>query len=633
MLDGLPGWATSLFAGAALVVVLDLLRVMLPSLSFVYAVIGNSDAGDFTGFAVALFVAAALLARACGINAQWSVPITAVGAGLARLAVVATNGGQEQLLVSSIGVVLAIGLIGALAGSDIDPRDASRGLALGFVYHSTVNAILRSQDSLWYGGAIAWLLALVLVGALALGWRGTMPSYTRPTIRTATPWLIIGPVIALNGIVAATAGSLRAAWGEGAAATGALLVTSHALGYVLGRGITGTFLRDSMGVITLSVASLTAVIILGGTPTLAALATVLVAVLTTLSLVVAGESRDDVLASRGRRSGAVAGGTLLFLVIGLGYYVGYETDLGFPQAIVPASAAVLIGLVLFRQEPRAETSGPMTAEDVATIAFAPFVALFVLMASTLSVPAPRASSTLDDLRVMTYNVRMGFDVEGRFNTEQLAAVIRSQNADIVVLNEVDRGWLLTGGHDTLELLSNSLQMDHVFAPAADAIWGNAVLSRFPLTAPQITELPLDVGVMRRSALSVTVDLGGGEQVGVIATHLSAMDSETVDRQLQAELLVKLGREFELRGIPVIIAGDLNAVPGADELQALLSFVDAVAVASDGRMNLATYPSQAPSIQIDHILVSNGFTARDLVIPQTTASDHLGVAVTIGRATN
>ncbi len=629
LLADLPDWATMVLAGTALLLLLDFLRAMLPSLVFVYAEIGTDDAGDFTGFALVVFVTAALVARSAGINASVSAPAAALATAAARIALVAVGGSDAQLLLSSFGVVAAAGLLGAIAAADVSSRLAARGLALGFVVHTTLNAILRSQDALWFGGTISWFVTGVTVLALAIGWRGTLPSAAGPLVRTATPWLIVGPILALHGILAGTAAPLRAAWGEAAAWTGAVFVLAHAVGYVLGRAIVGSFLRDSAGAIVLAFAALTAAISLGASPGIVATSTLLVATLSTMALVVAGESRDDVLASRGRRSGAVGGGMLLFVLLGLGYYVGYDTELGFPQGLVPASAAVLVGLVLFRQEARADEDPGMTAEDVATIGFAPFVALFVLMASTLSVPPARTSASLDDVRVMAYTVRMGFDVEGRFSAERLAAAIRAEDPDVVVLNEVDRGWAITGGHDLLEILANSLRMEHVFAPAADAIWGNAILSRHPILDPEVVELPLpDPAVMRRSALTATIDLGGGERLGVVATHLSAEEDESSARLAQAELLAELAREFELFTIPVVIAGDLNAEPGDPELEPLADFVDAVASAAGGPV--ATFPSQAPTRHIDHVLVSPGFIGTDASIVRTTASDHLPVAVTVRR---
>ncbi len=623
-----PQWATPLLTGAALVLLLDMLRVLLPSIAFVYGNLGSTPAGEMAVIAVVVFGGAALASRAAGINATISIPLTAGAVGVARLALAATSGGRPQMLVASVGFVAAVAFLGALAASDIPARAASRGLALGFVAQATISAILFSQDSLWYGGAISWLLAVVTVFAVGVGLNEVRPTRARPDLRTTTPWLLLGPLVAVHGIFALSPGGLRVGLAEDVAFTGAGLVLAHAVGLVLGRIVVGSFLRESMGIVVLAGAAFTAIAVLGTTPGPVAIATIDVAVMVPLALVIAGEASDDVLASRGRRGGAPGLGMLLYLIVALGYYVSYEVSLGLPRGVFPAGAIILVGVVLRLTEPRPDADPPMSLEDVAGLAFAPFLALVVLAAATTSVPPPRAAAGFDEVRVMTYNVRMGFDVDGRFRAEDLANVIRRERPDIVVLNEVDRGWALTGGHDVLAIMAQQLRMHAVFGPAADPIWGNAVLSRFPMTEVEVAPLPTEDTAMERSALSVTVDLGAGETLGVIATHLSHRDDESDIRDEQVAIIAEMAAEQLLQEIPVAILGDLNATPGADELEGLANFVDAVALAAPDGADLGTFPSGAPTEQIDHVLISRGFSATDLSIPATTLSDHRGVAVTL-----
>ena len=51
------------------------------------------------------------------------------------------------------------------------------------------------------------------------------------------------------------------------------------------------------------------------------------------------------------------------------------------------------------------------------------------------------------LRVMTWNIRHGEGLDGRVDLERIAAVIRASGADLVGLQEVDRGVRRTGGVD------------------------------------------------------------------------------------------------------------------------------------------------------------------------------------------
>src|SRR5690625_7774581 len=90
---------------------------------------------------------------------------------------------------------------------------------------------------------------------------------------------------------------------------------------------------------------------------------------------------------------------------------------------------------------------------------------------------------------MTYNIRMGYSFDGRFNPQTLADDINGSGADIVALNEVDRGWFLNGGHDALAMLSAKTGMPYVWAPSAGTLWGDAILSRAPVTAANSSLLP------------------------------------------------------------------------------------------------------------------------------------------------
>jgi hypothetical protein len=80
---------------------------------------------------------------------------------------------------------------------------------------------------------------------------------------------------------------------------------------------------------------------------------------------------------------------------------------------------------------------------------------------------------------------MGFGLDGTYRPAEAARAIAAQRPDVVVLSEVDRAWLLNGGHDDLQVLARKLGMRFVFGPAADAVWGDAVLTNLPVGAIEI----------------------------------------------------------------------------------------------------------------------------------------------------
>ena len=82
---------------------------------------------------------------------------------------------------------------------------------------------------------------------------------------------------------------------------------------------------------------------------------------------------------------------------------------------------------------------------------------------------------------------------------------------------------------------------------------------------------------------------------------------------------------ELRGDqPTILIGDLNAEPGAAELQPLLARLrDAW---DPGAGPGLTFPADTPVKRIDYVLVSRHFDVHTTRVPVSVASDHRPVVV-------
>jgi endonuclease/exonuclease/phosphatase (EEP) superfamily protein YafD len=73
---------------------------------------------------------------------------------------------------------------------------------------------------------------------------------------------------------------------------------------------------------------------------------------------------------------------------------------------------------------------------------------------------------------------------------------------------------------------------------------------------------------------------------------------------------------------------MNATPDSDAMQ-ILSGAGLVNVATEiGTPPINTSPAENPRRQIDYIWASPDLEFSDLDIPQTTASDHLPLVVTI-----
>jgi len=100
------------------------------------------------------------------------------------------------------------------------------------------------------------------------------------------------------------------------------------------------------------------------------------------------------------------------------------------------------------------------------------------------------------LCVMTYNIRWGRGVDGVFSLERIAEVIATSGADLVGLQEVERGSPRSRFRDTPDVLAASLGM-HVAYGANLRLgpwqFGNALLSRHPILSWRNVYLPLRAG--------------------------------------------------------------------------------------------------------------------------------------------
>jgi len=210
--------------------------------------------------------------------------------------------------------------------------------------------------------------------------------------------------------------------------------------------------------------------------------------------------------------------------------------------------------------------------------------------------------------------------------EALAEVIEQGDADIVALQEVSRGWVINTSLDMLTWLSRRLDMPYLSGPTADPLWGNAILSRYPILEHGQAELPRGGVALRRGYLWARVDVGDGETLLMIATHLHHVEADSQVRQPQVAAIV----DFWAGRDRTVILGDMNAEPDAPEVAMYRDAGLRDAFAEAGSGDGFTWRSDHPSVRIDYVWVSPDLQVSDVAILPSTASDHLPVAVTVGR---
>ncbi|MFF5179006.1 endonuclease/exonuclease/phosphatase family protein [Micromonospora sp. NPDC000316] len=634
------------------ILLIDVLRVWLPGIITIFGQAASTPAELMGAFALGWFVLAAAapaLVRRVGAR-----PVTVAAAVLlaaARLALTATPGGRVQLWLATAGLLAGLVWLAGAAGGIDRPVP---GLALGLAVNAALHGLLDTYDLAWRSDWMAWLLSAVAVGAFLLA---TAARSAPPGPGGARSWLLAGPVLLLAGMVAlapalaqagmsylmtggdvagspfvglaplpvavavfllaALAGPPNRRWGR---ALGPVALLAGAVLFALDHG------DLLVAAILLTAVGLGACLALTDRPASADAAS---GSATAVGVGVGEADTVDARRAAARRGYAAAGGMLVFVLAAVAYYSAY--DLGYPNGAVPVVVAGLVAAVALTARPVAglptrPSAGrrpagspsplPTTAAVTALALLAPVFADEVGVSTNRNGPP-------EQIRVVAYNIRMGFGLDGRFDLPALAAAIDRQQPDVVLLSEVDRGWLLNGGHDTLDLLADRLDMPYVFGPAADAVWGDAVLSRWPTEDARTLRLP-DVGAPTGAqALAVTVNFSDGVRCAVVSTHLQPPPGG--GPVVQARSVVDFATEYA-DGLPLVVGGDLNTEPG-DEAFGQFTAAGLVDALAAGRP-LATSPADDPRQQIDHVFVSPGLIPSDPVAPPGTASDHLPVAVTL-----
>lgn len=254
--------------------------------------------------------------------------------------------------------------------------------------------------------------------------------------------------------------------------------------------------------------------------------------------------------------------------------------------------------------------------------------------SAAAVPAAGASDT--SYTVVSFNIRAGTDLGGAPSLDRVAAFLDSLGADVVLLQEVDRETDRSGGIDQLAELRRMTGMHGVFARAIDfdgGEYGIGLLSRWPIAdhvvVPLTAELPPGLehaAYEPRVLLHARLASPWGE-LSVLNTHLSHEAFGTYRRQELVGLLADLHRRAGPADM-AIVGGDLNAVPGTDEIEAVsLALADAWTLCGTG--DGETFPSDAPVRRIDYVFL-RGLGCAVARVPATTMSDHRPLVVEVVR---
>jgi endonuclease/exonuclease/phosphatase family metal-dependent hydrolase len=236
------------------------------------------------------------------------------------------------------------------------------------------------------------------------------------------------------------------------------------------------------------------------------------------------------------------------------------------------------------------------------------------------------------LEIITWNIERGTEYSA------ILDVLRGLDADIVLLQEVDRDCHRTAYRHVARDLAHALGMNWIAAGEfqeigeargrSAAITGQAILSKFPIEEPEVLRFASQdrwrwsinpVQPRRGGRIALRAQTGG---ILVYNTHIESGQNSRLKRQQMAEILADQSRHATA-DIPVVIGGDFNSGPvhQASIFRSLTgaSFADALGEA--GQRGPTSLGQRDP---IDWIFVKNVKPLSGRVVDGSDASDHFPV---------
>jgi len=276
---------------------------------------------------------------------------------------------------------------------------------------------------------------------------------------------------------------------------------------------------------------------------------------------------------------------LVYLLAGLG--------LGLPVLLVNNE------LFLLKQT---ESTGRFTPIAVGVLALLSMIALY------LTTSKPVAQQIPSELKIMTYNIQQGFDVQGNKNLNGQLAVIQKVNPDILGLQESDTARVANGNVDGVRYFADNLDMYSYYGPTTTTgTFGIALLSKYPIE--KATTFFMYSEGEQTATIHAEIMIGG-KPYQIFVTHLG---NGGPIFQLE-DMLIRV------EGLQNVIAmGDFNFEPTTDQY--------ALATGSLADSWLSRWPGgkETPGFskdnRIDHIFVSPGIKVVESEYDVNPASDH------------
>lgn len=616
---GVVPWSPESIISGVLVAAISttfMLEAMRVFVSYAVFVIDQSNritlAAVISGVILSIGLAGLLIQ---GLNPARSITLSLTILALSRIALQFWQLPEGRLALGALAVIGWGWLMVTLLS--VAREAVALGLGFGIGLDPAIRIAARTVDLPWMPGIAAGSITVLLTALLlfaALWLRTASDPAEPPPLKTAS-LAAIGPALTLFHLMTGNLGLAQANTGLPFPQAAYVLALGTAL------GITGSLYLTLSPQQTRRITSspyLTGIVILAGViglwlfHTNPALAPAGMVAVTSASLILLTQA---LLSRRGAGAHRGAGWTAFWFTLGMLFQVGlefiYYMFTGLPVLIAVAFVVLAVAAVIGGESAPAAFAWPVPVLAIPAAVVAALLLVSGYQLITWTTPAAGPPPT-GDLTVMTYNIQSGFALDETWNLERTARTIEAEHPDVVVLQEVSRGWLVTSGVDEATWLSQRLGMPYVFgANSGDGLWGNAILTRAPIL-DTVSERYTVTKNLNRSVVGVKLNTQAGA-LWVFGTHLDNPGNAEAVRLAQTRQLL----DFVKGRSPALILGDLNSDPG----DPVLSELNGAGFTDPGKSLLTGELSSRDHRRIDYILAPSNVTVQDLRIPDSTASDH------------
>ena len=272
----------------------------------------------------------------------------------------------------------------------------------------------------------------------------------------------------------------------------------------------------------------------------------------------------------------------------------------------------LTGLGLFLplwliQKESFDFDNPSTTNLFTPITVGALAALSIIAVS-ITTPRPTPPQNSTQLKIMTYNIQQGFDIQGNKDLTGQLKNIQSVAPDVLGLQESDTARAANGNVDAVRYFADHLNMYSYYGPATTTgTFGIALLSKYPIQNPR-TFFMYSKGE-QTAAIQAEIVING-KTVEVFVTHLGN-DGPII----QLENLLT-----QIKGLDrVVVMGDFNFEPTTDQYALMTGTL------SDSWLMRWPGGKEIPGLEvnerIDYIFVSPQTKVFESEYVPNPASDH------------